>query len=92
MTSGVGVLKNVANQTISLASGYYELATNTPNLNIKVVSPLDTSTVLKYVSVYIYPNDNLNNSEADAWIETTTSPASFAMSDGSYNIELNPNR
>ncbi len=90
VTSGVGVLNNAANQTISLTSGYYELATNTPNLNIKVVSPLDTSTVLKSVSVYIYPNDNSNNSEADAWIETTTSPASFAMSDGSYNIELNP--
>lgn len=91
VTSGVGVLKNAANQTVSLTSGFYELATNTPNLNIKVVSPLDTSTVKKDISVYIYPNDNSNNSEADAWIETTTSPASFALSNGSYNIELNPN-
>ncbi len=91
VTSGVGVLKNASNQTVSLTSGYYELATNTPNLNIKVVSPIDTSVVLNSVSVYIYPNDNSNNSEADAWIETTTSPASFAMSDGSYNIEISPN-
>ena len=91
VTSGVGVLKNAANQTVSLTSGFYELATNTPNLNIKVVSPLDTSTVKKDISVYIYPNDNSNNSEADAWIETTTSPASFALSNGSYSIEINPN-
>jgi hypothetical protein len=88
VTSGVGVLKNVANQTISLTSGFYELSTNTPNLNIKVVSPTDTSVVLNSVSIYISPNDNSNNSDADAWIETTTSPASFAMSDGSYNIEI----
>lgn len=91
VTSGVGVLKNAVNQTISLTAGYYQLATDTPNLNIKVVSPLDTATVLKLVSVYIYPNDNSNNSEADAWIETTTSPASFALSNGSYNIDVSPN-
>jgi hypothetical protein len=91
VTSGVGVLKNVANQTISLTSGFYELSTNTPNLNIKIVSPVDTSVAISPASVYIYPNDNSNNSEADAWIETTTSPASFAMSDGSYTIEISPN-
>ena len=90
VTSGVGVLKNAADQVISLTSGYYELATNTPNLNIKVVSPTDTSTVIKDVSISIYPNDNSNNSDAYAYIETTTSPASFAMSNGSYNIDLSP--
>ncbi|CAN2171731.1 Carboxypeptidase regulatory-like domain containing protein [Candidatus Nanopelagicaceae bacterium] len=91
VTSGVGVLKNAANQVISLSSGYYELATNTPNLNIKVVSPVDTSTVLKNISISIYPNDNSNNSDASAWIETTTSPASFAMANGSYDVEISPN-
>jgi hypothetical protein len=60
-------------------------------LNIKIVSPVDTSVAISPASVYIYPNDNSNNSEADAWIETTTSPASFAMSDGSYTIEISPN-
>ena len=90
VTSGVGVLKNAANQVISLTSGYYELSTNTPNLNIKVVSPTDTSTVVKDVSISIYPNDNSNNSDAYAYIETTTSPASFAMSNGSYDIDLSP--
>ena len=91
VTSGVGELKNTSNQTISLTSGFYELSTKTPNLNIKIVSPNDTSVVLNSVSVYIYPNDNSNNSESDAWIETTTSPASFALSAGSYNIEISPN-
>jgi hypothetical protein len=91
VTSGVGVLKNSSNQVISLTSGYYELATNTPNLNIKVVSPVDTSTVVKDVSISVYPNDNSNNSDAYAYIETTTSPASFAMTNGSYDIEVSPN-
>ncbi len=91
VTSGAGVLKNAANQTVSQTAGYYELATNTPNINIKVVSPIDTSTVLKNISISIYPNDNSNNSDSYAWVETTTVPASFAMSDGSYDIQLNPN-
>jgi len=43
------------------------------------------------VNVYIYPNDNSNNSDANSWIETTTSPASFAMANGSYDIEISPN-
>ena len=90
VTSGVGVLKNAANQVISLSSGYYELATKTPNLNIKVVSPTDSSMFINQVSIGIYPNDNSNNLEGNAWIETTTSPASFAMSDGSYDINLTP--
>lgn len=90
VTSGVGVLKNSSNQTVSLTSGYYELATKTPNLNIKVVSPTDTSVVLNNVSIWINPNDNSNNPESDAWIETTTSPASFALSNGSYDINLSP--
>ncbi len=91
VTSGTGVLKNAANQVVSLTSGYYELSTITPNLNIKVVSPTDTSTVLKNVSISIYPIDNSNNSDSWAYIETTTTPASFAMSNGSYEIELQPN-
>ena len=32
-----------------------------------------------------------NNSDANSWIETTTSPASFAMANGSYDIELSLN-
>lgn len=89
--SGVGVLRNATNQVVSPTAGYYELATNTPNLNIKIVSPNDTKTVVNNVSVSIYPNDNSNNTDAYAWIETTTSPASFAMSDGSYDIFIDPN-
>ena len=93
VSGGTGVLKNSSEQVISLIGGYFELVTKVPNLNIKVVSPNDTSTILRNISLDISPIEDLGGADdlySYAWIETTTSPASFVLLNGNYNLNLQP--